>query len=148
MITAKLTNRRPGTHKVLHPASHEFTRGEMHRTAKLTEAEVRSIHARYAAGETASNLAAEFDIRLGSIQKILRGLMWKHLNLPYIYRKPNQGLPLEVVEAIRQKYLDEPELNYRDLAEEFGYSSTLIRNVITGKSPKRLRLTNIARKSK
>jgi len=145
MIASKLTNRRPGTQKALHPASHEFTRGEMHRTAKLTEAEVRSIHSRYAAGETSRNLAAEFGVIEASIQKIVRGVMWKHLNLPNIYRKPQKGLPLEVCETIRQKYLDEPGLKFTELAEAFGYSTTLIRNVITGKSPKRLNLRNIAR---
>mgnify|MGYP001571269346 CR=1 FL=1 len=54
-------------------------RGERVGSAKLREAQVKEIRARLAHGEKQRPLAREYGVRLWTIQRINRGLTWKHL---------------------------------------------------------------------
>lgn len=51
-------------------------------TARLTEAQVREIHARYAAGERVVSIAQAYGVSDAQISKIGRGETWAHLGLP------------------------------------------------------------------
>jgi len=53
--------------------------GETHHKAKLTEAQVREIKARLAAGEPRQRLADEFGVTNGSIWMIDKGINWRHV---------------------------------------------------------------------
>ena len=53
------------------------TKGERSGVAKLTEAQVREIRARHAAGETQAALEREFGVRPGTVWPIVHGLAWK-----------------------------------------------------------------------
>lgn len=54
--------------------------GESHPNARLREADVLTIRARYAAGEALQReLAAEFGVTRGGIASVTQGLTWRHL---------------------------------------------------------------------
>ncbi len=53
--------------------------GENHGMAKLTEAQVREIRARFADGVRRSTLARQFGVTWTTIQGILDGRLWAHL---------------------------------------------------------------------
>lgn len=56
-------------------------RGESNNKAKLTEAQVREIRARYAAGRISiRQLAAEYGVTFAPVQHILSGKTWRHVS--------------------------------------------------------------------
>lgn len=61
----------------LHPERQ--TKGEASHHAKLTEAKVREIRQRSAAGETGRSLAVAFGVDPMQISRIVRRLRWKHV---------------------------------------------------------------------
>lgn len=54
-------------------------KGEKHSQAKLTEADVREIRKRVAAGETQTSLAKEFSIHASSLNLIVKRINWSHI---------------------------------------------------------------------
>lgn len=54
-------------------------RGEAHNSAKLTEDKVRSIRARYAAGERQVDLAREFGLSTPNVWYVISRKTWKHV---------------------------------------------------------------------
>jgi hypothetical protein len=54
-------------------------RGEAHGMAKLTEAAVRDIRARYASGERTIVMADEYDVTQASILNVINFRTWKHV---------------------------------------------------------------------
>ena len=57
-------------------------RGEKHRAAKMTEAQVMEARRKYATGQyTIAALAAEYGLTSGPAYQMLRGITWKHLPL-------------------------------------------------------------------
>lgn len=54
-------------------------RGEAHRSSKLTEAKVRDIRARAAAGEMLKDLASEFEVSHPIVSRIVAGKIWTHI---------------------------------------------------------------------
>lgn len=52
--------------------------GSAHHRARLTEADVREIRRRYAAGALQRDLAAEYGISRGHVSGIVRGRFWQH----------------------------------------------------------------------
>ena len=64
--------------KHAHPEN--MGRGDTHYNAKLTERDVIAIRHRYAAGNVImSELAAEYNVSKGTIQKVLERKTWKHV---------------------------------------------------------------------
>lgn len=61
----------------LHPE--KVLRGEQTGRAKLTEAQVREIRIRRAAGERLGTLAVEFDVRSSTISHIATRRIWRHV---------------------------------------------------------------------
>jgi hypothetical protein len=56
-------------------------RGERHGMAKLTDVQVRTIQERYALGDiTQRQLAREFGLAQSHVWRILKGMVWSHLN--------------------------------------------------------------------
>lgn len=67
-------------------------RGESHRSAKLTEADVLDIRERYAAGGVEQrDLADEYGVHRVQIGSILRGQTWKHVGGPRSTRPDKAG---------------------------------------------------------
>lgn len=58
---------------------HADTRGELHGRAKLTEANVRTIKAKYLDGMKKTEIAIEMGVNQTQIGRILRGEQWKHV---------------------------------------------------------------------
>ena len=56
-----------------------YSRGEHRHSAKLTEAQVRELRARRAAGVKLSLLASEFGICDSQAGKIAKGKRWRHV---------------------------------------------------------------------
>lgn len=54
-------------------------RGETHGMSRLKEADVRDIRRRYAAGERADSLAAEFGMAAVTVRKVIARTLWKHV---------------------------------------------------------------------
>lgn len=54
-------------------------RGEKNKTAKLTEADVRTMHARAATGEPGLSIAKAFGISHRQAYRILKGERWAHV---------------------------------------------------------------------
>lgn len=57
-------------------------RGEGNPQARLTEADVREIRARWKAGERQKDLAAEFEVSRGTLSMVVAGQRWGHLSPP------------------------------------------------------------------
>jgi hypothetical protein len=57
-----------------------YDRGSDHSQARLTEADVRAIRTRYAAGAFQRELAVEFGVSLPNISAIVNHHSWKHLD--------------------------------------------------------------------
>lgn len=55
-------------------------RGEIHGSAKLTEADVRLIRAAYAAGESFESIAAHLPVSATTVSRIVRGRLWAHVS--------------------------------------------------------------------
>lgn len=61
-------------------AKRRHPHGEQHSRARLTDAEVRAIRARYAAGGISTiRLAREYDVSTGTVSFIILGRTWRHL---------------------------------------------------------------------
>jgi hypothetical protein len=54
-------------------------RGEWHANAKLTDAKVREVRRRAAAGEAAENLAREMGVHPWTIRLVISRKTWKHV---------------------------------------------------------------------
>lgn len=58
----------------------QWERGERHHAARLTEADVRTLRARYEAGGTSfSALAREYGLAIGHVYRIVRRKAWCHV---------------------------------------------------------------------
>lgn len=64
-----------GCHRQMDDASH----GQGHPAAKLTDAKVRDIRRRAAAGETQRALAREYGVTQPAIMQVVRRRTWKHI---------------------------------------------------------------------
>jgi hypothetical protein len=53
--------------------------GECHPMAKLSEAQVRAIRGHYQSGLTVRTIAQMFDINRTTVQRIIKGIGWKHI---------------------------------------------------------------------
>lgn len=74
--------------------------GEKNGGAKLTEQQVRDIHARAAKGESRLDLAVEFGVTPLTILNITRCRKWKHLNLaPVISNRGSSTHTAKLTEA-------------------------------------------------
>lgn len=62
--------------------------GQDRPAAKLRDEQVVEIRERYAAGESAKDLASEFSIAVVTLRHIVLGLKWKHLGGPITRRRP------------------------------------------------------------
>lgn len=75
---AKGRTARGGTHgSRTHPE--RWARGEASGSAALTEADVRLLRARYAAGASYDELAIEFDVVRGTVSNAVTGKTWGHM---------------------------------------------------------------------
>jgi NUMOD4 motif/HNH endonuclease len=74
-------------------------KGERHGSAVLSEAAVRSIHARCMTGEKQAAVAASAGVSQGAVATIMAGKNWRHLQLP---RGPSRKIPESVLSSARQ----------------------------------------------
>lgn len=65
--------------KAMFPRGHAITRGERHWSAKVDEATVRVLRARFDAGERVGDLAAAFGVSYHAVWQIVRRKSWKHI---------------------------------------------------------------------
>lgn len=71
---------RKGRTKKGRPAPESGQPGELHHHAKLTNADVRAIRARRAAGEPIATLARDYGIHQTHVRSIVRRDCWKHID--------------------------------------------------------------------
>lgn len=114
------------------------SRGERNHTAKLTEAQVREIHARFVAGETIDQIAPDYGVHRTTVAYIVRGASWKHLHLPRTNFVATTGklrrdyrLTFMQVADIKRR-LDAGETRAA-LVKEYGVSHGTIDNIATGR---------------
>jgi len=87
-IDPRLTNRRSDCWEQ-HPADLPDTRGELHRTSRLTEKDILAIRAHYEKkGGLIRDVAIKFKISPNHAGDILRGKTWRHLKLSNLLYKP------------------------------------------------------------
>ena len=118
-----------------------YHKGERHHRAKLTEADVRDIRRRYAAGGvTLDELAAEFGVGMANIYMITSRRSWKHVDdqvTPVAHdrgeRHPRAKLTEADVRAIRVRYAA-GGVTQKRLADEFGVTESNIKLIIDRKS--------------
>jgi hypothetical protein len=116
--------------------------GEDATFARLNETSVRTIYARYAAGEISSDIARDFQISSSLVSAIARGDIWRHLKLLPIdgtgrkgWRAPKGDshgqakLTAEHVIAIRARYAAGERQPI--LARDFGVSRPLVSLIVT-----------------
>ena len=61
-------------------------RGVGNHNSKLSDTQVREIHARYGRGESSKALSVEYGVSVGNVSQIARGVSHPHLNLTNISR--------------------------------------------------------------
>jgi hypothetical protein len=119
------------------------THGERGTMVRLTEGQVREIHARYATGKiTQKDLAADYGISRAEIGMIVQGKCWQHLGLPPLpparHQSKSRGerhgaskLTNVQAEDIRRKHAAGQRVGR--LALEYGVSHSLVSMIISGK---------------
>lgn len=112
--------------------------GETHPHARLTEEQVREIHRLYAAGEgTQKQIANRFGVSLLTVNSIVTGQHWRHLNLPRVRKdyhlrgldNPNGKVTPEMRDQIRSAYAAGTH-TYESLAQLFDLGKTTISRVV------------------
>ena len=123
--------------------------GESNRNSKLSDTQVREIHARYGRGESSKALSVEFGISQTGVVGIVAGRFHSRLGLPKISRPKvppakngasNNGAKLnesQVKEIHRRVGQGE---RIAKLRAEFGVGDTAIRSIVSGKTWKHLNL--------
>lgn len=130
-----------GTHRQnIHDKFRDGTlaRGERHGMTRLSEADVLELRRRYAAGESARELARAFGLNSTGVAKIISGATWGHVP-GAVPMRASRGevlshakLTAVVIPAIRAR-VAAGELQ-TVLALEFGVSPSAIYGVISGRS--------------
>ena len=111
--------------------------GERHHEAKLTDAAVAEMRARYAHGEAIRALAASYGIAFGVARKALNGEAWGHIAAEPVALRPSRG---EVLPQAKLTAADIPVIRARcaagepqkDLAAEYGVCKQSISNIVRG----------------
>src|ERR1039458_6017481 len=103
--------------------------GEVNNKARLTEAIVLEIRARYVAGESCAAMSRDYGVRTSTVDRVIHGRTWKHLGLPPVPIHPICGednarskLTAAVVTDIRPRYAA-GGISQADLRREYGLSS-------------------------
>ena len=124
-------------------------RGVGNHNSKLSDTQVREIHARYGRGESSKALSVEFGISQAGVVGIVAGRFHSRLGLPKISRPKvppakngasNNGAKLnesQVKEIHRRVGQGE---RIAKLRAEFGVGDTAIRSIVSGKTWKHLNL--------
>lgn len=81
--------------------------GERCNFARLTEGDIREIHAKYAAGATTDDIVAQHGISKTHLSEIISGQAWKHLSLPVITRSTLFEQAHEVFKKHRHLSIDQ-----------------------------------------
>ena len=55
------------------------SRGESHRSAKLTEAAVKEMRERHVRGESYAKLSREFGVTFAAANQAIKGMTWRHI---------------------------------------------------------------------
>lgn len=120
--------------------SSKMRRGSMHPHSKLTENIVEQARILHAEGATATVLAAQFDVTISSMSKILKGEFWKHAPGPTTTEKKHSRgeghhmskVTPEIVQAIRADH--SRGVTYAELARRYGLTSVPIRAICLRKT--------------
>jgi HNH endonuclease len=81
-IICDITQGKTWRHLNLKPLPNR-SRGESHRSAKLTAENVREIRARHSVGESCVQIARDFGVSRSAVSLIVRGKNWKHAQSPF-----------------------------------------------------------------
>ncbi len=111
--------------------------GEAHGNARLSEGQVRAIHAQYCTGKyTMKEIAREYDVTLTCISSIVNGYSWSHLELPKPKKRkyhpkgmdnPNAKVTPEMAQAIREKRQVGHTIS--EIAKEMGIGRTTVHRI-------------------
>lgn len=114
-------------------------RGERHGRSILTDEQAIEMRHRYAAGERAAALAAEYGMSASGARKIIQGIVWDHL--PGAVNVGKNGRPTvgmlsaravltdAIVVEIRARYAG-GGWTYKALGQEFGVGKTAIEKIV------------------
>lgn len=107
--------------------------GESNFKSKLTEADAAKIIELAKAGVTVSDLMKQYDLSRSGIHNLLRGKVWKHLelnaNLPHVPRRNiSEKIVFEVIRLSREE-----NLSAKEISETLGITSTHVNNILCGK---------------
>lgn len=119
-------------------------RGEGNIKARLNEAQVKEICARYAAGESIRKIAPVYDVHTTTIALIVQGKTWKHVDAPrykHLFEATGKShrsdkLAASDVEAIRARLTRGDKgigKQIADVAREYGVSRQTIENIVYGR---------------
>lgn len=110
--------------------------GESHPSAKLTDAKVRELRRRVAAGELIRDLAPEYGVSVTTIREVASGKRWSHIEgaVEVSSQPPGRGeeisrkLTASQVQAIRRRRKAGEPVN--KLRQEYGVADSTIRAII------------------
>lgn len=118
--------------------------GEAHPRSKLTEAQVRAIHADK---RPAKEVAADYGVSVIVVRYIWRGYSWAHLGLPLVDRKdyrrregarPPKPAPVRLLTDAQELEIDNsPWLDSHELAEKLGVSWFVVATYCQKKTKRR-----------
>lgn len=114
-----------------------MTKGSDSAVSKLVESQVAEIRARYSGGDiTQKELAAEFGITISTINSLLKGKTWKHVELGNIapnYRDRYSKLDEDKVRNARAQYAA-GGVTQQQLADKHGVGLTTMHQALTGRN--------------
>jgi DNA-binding XRE family transcriptional regulator len=109
--------------------------GEKGSKAILTEAQVREIYRRVVARESQAVLAAEFGVQRVTINQIIKGRNWRHLNLPPLPVQPKRtALSMADLATMRKMWAE--GWTQTDIGARLGISQTHVSKTLACKSVK------------
>jgi plasmid maintenance system antidote protein VapI len=115
--------------------------GERNPRSKLTTEQVLWLRGSYcehnAARSNLKELAAKLGIHSEVARKIIRGESWSHIKQGI---KPHHRpkITKEQIAKIKRFHIDNPSLNYQELAKELKVGSKMVSNIIQGKTWKHI----------
>lgn len=116
-------------------------RGSRNSQSKLNETQVEQILRRLDNGEKAHLIAPDYGVHVATIQRIRQGKIWSHCKGK---RKRSHGLTMfedyQIVEILKHRANG---ITAKQVAKEYGCSSTTIQDIYSGKTYKHIIRNNL-----
>lgn len=113
---------------------HDNRRGERTKASKLTGRQVLTMRRAYAAGATQEALGAKYDLSPGTVQRILRGDTWTHIEMPDYGSRSFNNRPVPIYRTVegmaRIESMRAEGMAWAAIADSFGIDRATLRRAV------------------